>query len=52
MFGTEQVNLLKLDSQVNLCQVQANVQVQWLLECVLSKVERFRVRTIEFLVKS
>ena len=35
MFSTEQVQLLKFDSQVIECQVQANVLVQRLLECLL-----------------
>ena len=35
MLSTEQANLLKLDSQVNSCQVQADVLVQRLLECLL-----------------
>ena len=57
VFGTEQVQLLRFNSQVILVSSSSVGSVQRRSECrcsavVLSKVERFELRTVEFLVKS
>ena len=49
MFGTEQVNLLRFNSQVVQSSSSSQCSSQRLLECLLSKVEQFRSKNITIL---